>query len=52
MTTLLTIEHEGQRRSAEGGEIVFGRLAEFPIGETNQFVHRTVGRFIYQYAIW
>lgn len=52
MTTQLTLSHDGRTRSLDSGEILVGRMAEFPIGEGNPFVHRTIGRFIYQYAIW
>lgn len=48
----LDLTYENHTTTIERGELLFGRTAELEVGTGNQFVHRTMGRFVHQNGCW
>lgn len=48
----LELTHANRTITIERGELLFGRTAELVVGAGNQFVHRTMGRFVHQNSCW
>jgi hypothetical protein len=42
----------GESRLCREGALTFGRHAQLVVDESNQFLHRVVGRFVYREGLW